>query len=132
MSYYRSEYNVISTNTPKYEEYYTPNQIPTPMYLGSRGEECKTNINCHQNLSCINKKCDDWIPQELRNTPPQKENFKSLSTIKSTRPEFFKSVAESNYLQMSADPDFPINNKVSKDVQYTSKQKENSGKNYWK
>lgn len=113
MSFY-NEYAVIPTRTPNYEQYHTLNQIPKIKYLGSRGDDCKTKLDCHQRLECINEKCRDWIPPN--------------TSIK----EKFRGVPGEDYYQLSPDyDDYPITTKASSHLEYTSKMKANSGRNYW-
>lgn len=109
------EYAVIPTSTPSYEQYHTLNQIPQPKYLGSRGDNCKSNIDCHQSLNCIRNVCGDWVP-----------------SVSEGVKEKFNSVRGDDFYRLSPDyDDYPITTRASTNLSYTSKMKANSGKNYW-
>lgn len=128
MSYY-NEYAVIPTRTPKNELYHTLDHIPPPMHIGSEGDSCKTNLNCHQPLKCNSNKCGQWVP------PPSSVNTQNTQKLQSQTKgvkERFQSVPEVDFYELSPDyEDFPITTKPSKTLQYTSSAKANSGRNYW-
>lgn len=109
---------VIPTTTPKNEQYYTLKQVPGPKYMGGRGEYCLSSLDCHENLNCIDSVCRDWIPSNVGTTNAVKERFTG--------------VLGDDYYKLSPDYDaYPITTKASSQLKYTSKQKANSGRNYW-
>lgn len=63
-----SDYSRISYNGYNYMEYEYPSKIPPPSNFASKGEECKTNSDCHFDLYCYvnndGKKasCSEWSP----------------------------------------------------------------------
>ena len=128
MSYY-NEYAVIPTRTPKTEQYYTLNQIPKPTQLGFNGDYCTSNLNCHTDLMCHQNKCGQFIPSY------QQHNIKGIETTRVSGgrvKERFQSVPEDDFYELSPDyEDFPITTRTSADLQYTSKYKSKSGKNYY-
>jgi hypothetical protein len=127
MSLY-DDFSVLFTKTPKYEQYYTPGQIPPPIYLGGRGDICESTTDCHQNLYCTNKKCTDWIPT-LADTP--KLQSEPVTRPKSVK-EKFQSVPGVDFYGLSPSYDeFPITTGSSTEIKYTSSRKANSGRNYW-
>lgn len=143
MSYY-NEYAVIPTRTPTNELYHTLNQIPRSRYMGSQGDECYTTMDCHQPFKCVEttqdqnpsirqpsiRRCDDWIPYANNIIPDNGPNREILYS--SPRVERFTSLPGVDFLALSPDyEDFPITTKVSKELQYNSSYKANSGKNYW-
>lgn len=121
MSYY-NEYAVVPTQTPKTEQYHTLNQIPRPIHLGFNGYSCSSDLNCHTDLLCQQNKCGEYIPN-IAIQPPTKSKV-----IK----ERFQGVPGVDFFQMSPDyEDFPITTRASPTLEYTSKYKSRSGRNYW-
>jgi hypothetical protein len=125
MSYY-NEYAIIPTRTPKTEQYYTLNQIPKPTQLGFDGDYCNSNLNCHTDLMCQQNKCGQFIPKQSL----MKEDGVVVRGGKVK--ERFQSVPGDDFYKLSPDyEDFPITTKTSTDLQYTSKYKSKSGRNYY-
>lgn len=63
-----SDYSRISYNGYNYMEYEYPSKITPPTSFASKGEECKSNSDCHFDFYCYvnkdgkNATCDEWNP----------------------------------------------------------------------
>ena len=118
MSFY--EYNNIEPSN-----YLPSNSIPPPKYIGGIGEPCNSSLDCHQYL-----KCTEFSPSlalhpsdgdELRSRP----EGSSIRQCTNWIPPQVSPIIE-KFQNVSKSPPEEINN-----VQYNSKFKANSGKNYY-
>jgi len=130
------------------ENFYRLGEIPHPQYIGGRGDTCRTNTECHENLYCYSGICSHWNPiqqPEKRIVSPMLPPSPDFSKI-CTRKEDCQGgwMCVNNRCQLKegfanvSPPTQPTQSTREKNVQnlantlsYTSKFKSNFGKNYY-